>query len=63
MRAGLWSKNIRAGRGWSLGTGGVGKHCHFGKLDNPVEAAKARDRKARVPHGPYASLNFPQRWR
>ena len=37
-----------------------GKYYHLGCFDSPIEAAKARDRKAYALHGPYAYLNFPE---
>jgi len=40
-----------------ISLGGV-KH-YLGLYDDPVEAARAYDRKARELHGPYARLNFP----
>jgi len=36
-----------------------GRNRYLGVFDDPVEAAKAYDRKARELHGPYARLNFP----
>ncbi len=36
-----------------------GHHYYLGRFDDPVEAAKVRDRKARELLGPYAYLNFP----
>jgi len=36
-----------------------GKDHYLGLYDDPIEAAKAYDRKARELHGPYARLNFP----
>lgn len=46
--------NYEAGITWR------GKHYYLGRFDDPVEAAKARDRKAYELHGPYAYLNFPE---
>ena len=37
-----------------------GKYYYLGIFDSPIEAAKARDRKAYALHGPYAYLNFPE---
>jgi len=37
-----------------------GKHYYVGSFSDPVEAARARDRKAWELHGPYAYLNFPE---
>jgi len=37
-----------------------GKTYWGGVYDDPVEAAKARDKLARQLHGPYAWLNFPE---
>jgi len=45
---------------WEAGITSRGKHYHLGRFDDPVEAAKARDRKAYELHGPFAYLNFPQ---
>jgi len=36
---------------------------YLGLFDDPVEAAKARDRKAYEFHGPYAYINFPEDFR
>jgi hypothetical protein len=36
-----------------------GKNHYLGRFADPVEAAKARDRKAYELNGPYAYLNFP----
>jgi len=38
----------------------AGRKHYLGLYDDPVEAAKAYDRKARELHGPYARLNFPE---
>jgi hypothetical protein len=53
---GVW----RHGKKWAAGIHWQGKHLHLGIFDDPVEAAKARDRKAYELHGPYAYLNFPE---
>ena len=45
---------------WEAGITWRGKHYYLGKFDDPIEAAKARDRKAYELHGPYAYLNFPE---
>ena len=37
-----------------------GKDYYLGRFDDPVEAAKVRDRKAYELHGPFAYLNFPE---
>ncbi len=37
-----------------------GETLHLGLYDDPVEAAKVRDRKALDVQGPYAYLNFPE---
>ena len=37
-----------------------GKRFYLGRFDDPVEAAKARDRKAYELHGEHAYLNFPE---
>jgi hypothetical protein len=52
---GVW----RHRKKWVAGIHWQGKHLHLGTFDDPVEAAKARDRKAYELHGPYAYLNFP----
>lgn len=36
-----------------------GKSCHIGCFDDPIDAAKARDRKAIEMHKDFAVLNFP----
>ena len=36
-----------------------GKKTKIGEFDDPIEAAKARDRVARELHGDFAYLNFP----
>lgn len=38
----------------------AGRKHYLGLYDDPVEAARAYDRKARELHGPYARLNFPE---
>ena len=45
---------------WRAGIMCRGKYYDLGTFDSPVEAAKARDRKAYALHGPYAYLNFPE---
>jgi hypothetical protein len=52
----------RAGK-WEAGITWHGEHFYLGRYDDPVEAAKARDRKAYELHGPYAYLNFPEDFR
>ena len=37
-----------------------GETLRLGLYDDPVEAAKVRDRKALELQGPYAYLNFPE---
>jgi hypothetical protein len=54
----------RDGR-WEAGITWRGVHYYCGKFDDPVEAAKARDRKAYELHGPLAFINLPEelkRW-
>jgi hypothetical protein len=48
------------GNKWRAGIGYRGKYYYLGLFDDPVEAARARDRKAYELHGPYAYLNFPE---
>jgi hypothetical protein len=36
-----------------------GKNYYIGSFDDPIEAAKARDRKALELHGEFAHLSFP----
>ena len=48
------------GKRWEAGITWRGEHFYLGRYDDPVEAAKARDRKAYELHGPYAYLNFPE---
>lgn len=50
----------RRGDKWSAGITFNGKYYHLGTFSDPVEAAKARDRKAYEFWGPYAYLNFPE---
>jgi len=50
----------RSGKRWMARIVWRGKCCHLGTFDSPIEAAKARDRKAYALHGPYAYLNFPE---
>jgi len=45
---------------WEAGITWRGKHYYLGRYDDPIAAAKARDRKAYALHGPYAYLNFPE---
>jgi hypothetical protein len=47
----------RKGNKWRAGI------TYRGLFDDPVEAAKVRDRKAYELHGPYAYLNFPEDFR
>jgi hypothetical protein len=51
------------GKRWEAGITWRGKHYYLGNFDDPVEAAKARDRKAYELHGEYAYLNFPDEFR
>ena len=52
---------FRRGNGkWEAGITWRGKHYFCGLFRDPVEAARARDRKAWELHGPYAYLNFPE---
>ena len=53
----------RKGNKWRAGITCRGHHYFLGLFDDPVEAAKARDRKAYELHGPYAYLNFPEEFR
>jgi hypothetical protein len=50
----------RIGNKWQAGIRYRGKFYYLGLFDDPVEAAKARDRKAYELHGEHAYLNFPQ---
>ncbi len=45
---------------WEAGITSRGKHYYLGRFDDPVAAAKARDRKAYELHGQFAYLNFPE---
>jgi hypothetical protein len=45
---------------WEAGITSRGKHYYLGRFDDPVAAAKARDRKAYELHGEFAYLNFPE---
>ena len=45
---------------WEAGITSRGKHYYLGRFDDPVAAAKARDRKAWELHGEFAYLNFPE---
>jgi hypothetical protein len=49
-----------SGDKWVAGIIYRGKHLHLGRFADPVEAAKARDRKAYELLGEYAYLNHPQ---
>jgi len=48
------------GNKWRAGITHRGKQYYLGLFDDPVAAAKARDRKAYEFHGPHAYLNFPE---
>jgi hypothetical protein len=48
------------GRKWRGGITCRGKHYYLGQFDDPIEAARARDRMAYKLHGPFAYLNFPE---
>jgi len=48
---------------WEAGITWQGEHFHLGHYDDPVEAARARDRKAYTLHGECAFLNFPAGFR
>jgi hypothetical protein len=50
----------KSGKKWMARIMWRGKYYHLGCFDSPIEAAKARDRKAYELHGPYAYLNFPE---
>jgi len=50
----------RSGNKWVAQITCRGVYYYLGLFDDPVEAAKARDRKAYELHGPYAYLNFPE---
>ena len=45
---------------WEAGITCRGIYHYMGRFDDPVEAARARDRKAYELHGPHAYLNFPE---
>jgi len=45
---------------WEAGITSRGRHYYLGRFDDPVAAAKARDRKAFELHGQFAYLNFPE---
>ncbi|MGE5296611.1 MAG: hypothetical protein ACM3VT_17460 [Solirubrobacterales bacterium] len=45
---------------WEAGITSRGRHYYVGRFDDPVAAAKARDRKAFELHGKFAYLNFPE---
>ena len=49
-----------AGKKWAAGITYRGQYYYLGVYDDPVAAAKARDRKAYELHGDRAYLNFPQ---
>ena len=51
------------GNKWRASITYRGEFYYLGLFDDPVEAAKARDRKAYEFHGPYAYLNFPEDFR
>jgi len=51
------------GNKWRASITCRGEFYYLGLFDDPVEAAKARDRKAYALHGPYAYLNFPEDFR
>jgi hypothetical protein len=50
----------RVGKKWEAEINWKGKRYYLGRYDDPVEAAKVRDRKAYELHGPYAYFNFPE---
>jgi hypothetical protein len=50
----------RRGDKWRASIGYRGKYYYLGTFADPVEAAKARDKKAYEFWGPYAYLNFPE---
>ena len=50
----------RRGKKWEAGITSRGVYHYVGRFDDPVEAAKARDRKAYELHGEHAYLNFPE---
>jgi len=45
---------------WEAGITSRGRHYYLGRFDDPIAAAKARDRKAFELHGAFAYLNFPE---
>jgi hypothetical protein len=45
---------------WEAGITSRGRHYYLGRFDDPIAAAKARDRKAYELHGEFAYLNFPE---
>ena len=51
------------GNKWRASITCRGEFYYLGLYDDPVAAAKARDRKAYELHGPYAYLNFPEDFR
>jgi hypothetical protein len=51
---------LRRGDKWEARISYRGKLFCLGRFDDPVEAAKARDRKAWELHGEFAYLNFPE---
>ncbi len=51
------------GNKWRASITYRGEFYYLGLFDDPVAAAKARDRKAYQLHGPYAYLNFPEDFR
>ncbi len=55
----------RCGGKWEAGIAWHGVYHYCGRFDDPVEAAKARDRKAHELHGELAYINLPEelkRW-
>ncbi len=48
---------------WEAGITWHGRHFYLGRYDDPVEAARARDRKAYQLHGVHAYLNLPHEFR
>jgi hypothetical protein len=51
------------GNKWRASITCRGEFYYLGLFDDPVAAAKARDRKAYELNGPYAYLNFPEDFR
>ena len=51
------------GNKWRASITCRGEFYYLGLFDDPVAAAKARDRKAHELNGPYAYLNFPEDFR